>query len=267
MLSREDINKELGKNIFIYPLKDVRILGNSIDLTASTFAWTSDGEYIYDEAKEEIIVPPHKTACILTQEAIYVTAKIGGTYHSRVSIAKKGFGHIGTTLDPKYIGQSLIILHNHTNQTQIIKHKERIVSIIFHYLNTPILEKSHNSSPGHSVKLATYQQFDKYSQWCEANRWALEERELVYKFESSEDYAELKKKQKADDKYWKKPKQKFFSFLKGFAKKYGIIILLISILFLLLQKFLPSWDTSSKITFIGTLLAVILASIFTDWKK
>lgn len=190
MLSKEDYNKEIGKNIFIYPLDHVRILGNSIDLTASEFAWTSDGKYIYDSATETIKVPPHETACVLTREAIYVKSNIGGTYHSRVSMARKGFSHLGTMLDPEYFGQSLIILHNITDKLLEIdvKNHERIVSIIFYYLKTPILIESHKPNPGHFDKIEHFENYEAYRMWNENNRWATERRELVNTFLQSEEY-------------------------------------------------------------------------------
>lgn len=38
VLSIEDIKKEIGKNIFIWPFNEDNIKGNSINLTASKFA-------------------------------------------------------------------------------------------------------------------------------------------------------------------------------------------------------------------------------------
>ena len=40
MLSRRDIEKELGKGINVFPLQKDNIKENSINLTASTYAWT-----------------------------------------------------------------------------------------------------------------------------------------------------------------------------------------------------------------------------------
>ena len=43
MLSIEDIYREVGKNIFICPLNTDNFRDNSIDLTASEFAWNDPG--------------------------------------------------------------------------------------------------------------------------------------------------------------------------------------------------------------------------------
>ncbi len=39
----------------------------------------------------------------LGEEAIWVSRRIGGTYHPRVSLVSKGLGHISTTLDPPMV--------------------------------------------------------------------------------------------------------------------------------------------------------------------
>lgn len=172
MLSIEDIYREVGKNIFICPLNTDNFRDNSIDLTASEFAWTSDGVNIFNEEKGMIQVPPYKTACILTKEAIYVSERIGGTYHSRVSLTKKGFGHIGTMLDPKYCGQSLIMLHNTTDHNLELKEGERLVSLAFYYLETPIGEEIRSTPPSHSNKIAEMDSSGRYTAWCNNHQWA-----------------------------------------------------------------------------------------------
>ena len=172
MLSIEDIYREIGKNIYICPLDTSNFRDNSIDLTASEFAWTNDGIYIFNEQTRTIVVPRHKTACILTKETIYVSEKIGGTYHSRVSLVKRGFGHIGTMLDPKYCGHSLIMLHNTTDDDLELKEGERLVSLVFYYLSTPILEKTLSTPPSHSSKVAMMDKENRYQNWCDKNQWA-----------------------------------------------------------------------------------------------
>lgn len=172
MLSIEDIYREIGKNIFICPIDTNNFRDNSIDLTASSFAWTNDGKYIYDETTNKITVPPRETACILTNESIYVSAKIGGTYHSRVSLVKMGFGHISTTLDPKYCGQSLIVLHNCTDKALTLNKGDRIVSLMFYYLSTPICEEILSTPPSHIDKISKLDTNGLYSAWKDSNPWA-----------------------------------------------------------------------------------------------
>ncbi len=66
--------------------------------------------------KRYVDVPANDTVLITTVESIFVGPQIMGTFHSRVSIVSKGFGHISTTLDPTWCGRSL--LHSITHQTR-----------------------------------------------------------------------------------------------------------------------------------------------------
>lgn len=122
-LSNIDIEKLLGKEIFIYPYRANNSKGGSTyNLTASCFAYYVEGnDKIYAVKGNEIIIPPHKTVLIQTEESIYVSNKICGTYHSKVSLVSKGLGHIGTTLDPMYFGTSKIAIQNTSDEEKIIK--------------------------------------------------------------------------------------------------------------------------------------------------
>lgn len=182
MLSNEDIIKEIGKGILIHPIDLENIRGNSINLRASNLAWClNGGKYYIDESstyafnkdtqkihqgnssddevitkklsnivhknsdeKEVIIIPPNDTALIETLETISVNYKIGGTYHSKVGIVTQGVGHIGTTLDPGYTGQSLIAIHNHSNKAIIINVEDTFVTVIFDYLKSRATYDSNN---------------------------------------------------------------------------------------------------------------------------
>lgn len=279
MLSKEDYTREIGKNIFIYPLDYARILGNSIDLTASEFAWTSTGKNIYDEKTGVIKVPPHETACILTREAIYVTSDIGGTYHSRVSMAQKGFSHLGTMLDPEYYGQSLIVMHNITDKELEInaREHERIVSIIFYYLKTPILTESHKPNPGHLDKIEHYENYLKYKRWSEENRWASEKRELVSTFLSSDSYKKFKEKREIDEKVWesegkrryKALKERWEAMLSKFKQnifKYVLLCILSCLAVCLCLKVFSQSDSPGAIV-TATIIVVLLTTISNDLKS
>ncbi|MBR1854800.1 MAG: hypothetical protein IJ794_16925 [Lachnospiraceae bacterium] len=273
MLSKEDYSREIGKNIFIYPLEHVRILGNSIDLTASRFAWTANGKYIYNESSGLIEVPPHETACIITNEALYVKAKIGGTYHSRVSIAQKGFSHIGTMLDPEFFGQSLIILHNTTAKvlTINVKDHERIVSVIFYYLETPILVESHKPNPGHIDKLNNYERIDEYIKWRDQHRWATEKRELVDTFITSEEFKKYEERKKRDEQEWGNTFTRFKKgierYLKSNIASYIILLVICFIIFKVCTYFFPQMDDNTKAMYIATVIVVLINQISIDLKS
>lgn len=184
MLSRKDIEKELGKGINIYPLHLNNIKGNSINFTTSRNAWSlGRGQVIKDKNGKWIVAPkgetgqkkydimpggsavinegkrnilillPHATTIIETSEVIGVDNHIGGTLHSKVGMVAKGIGDIGTMLGPGFCGHLMISLHNVTDEVVEVEVGETFVSLVFYYLKTPDKVKNTNVS-GHVDKLA-----------------------------------------------------------------------------------------------------------------
>lgn len=140
VLSNVDIEYELSKakNIYIYPLDIKKIKGSTYNFKASNLAWSL-------ETKESLVkdgfitIPKNDSAIIVTEEVIRVSNKIGGTYHSKVKLVKKGLGHIGTTLDPTWQGHSVITVHNHSNDEKGVKIKvgDTFATLMLYYLNKP----------------------------------------------------------------------------------------------------------------------------------
>ena len=138
MLSNVDIVKEIKKkNLAISPLRNNTIKGASINLTASNIAWSLETRKKIIANDNVITISPHDTALILTRELVAVTDKIGGTYHSRVRDVSEGKGHIGTTLNPGWIGYSLIAVHNHTDEDEYVEVGKPFVTLVFEYVNSP----------------------------------------------------------------------------------------------------------------------------------
>lgn len=138
VLSDNDIKKLLGYHIFIYPFKIENLKPSSYNLTASKCAFIKEknGKQKLIVRDNKIIIPANKTAIIETQESIYVSKWITGTYHSRVKLANKGIGHIGTTLDPCFFGLSAIALHNETDEEISINIGDSIATIMFYSLKS-----------------------------------------------------------------------------------------------------------------------------------
>lgn len=183
MLSKLDIDKELGKGINIYPFNEENIKENSINLSASKYAWSmKKGKcYIDDEGdihkynknnssreieifkgkssvrdingEKYIILLPLSTTLVETKEVIAIDNYIGGTYHSRVGIVSLGIGHNGTMFGPNFSGHSLIAIHNVSEYPLKVKVGENIVSVVFNYLNTPI-DFPNATNNGHLDKMA-----------------------------------------------------------------------------------------------------------------
>lgn len=157
ILSDVDIRQEIGENILIYPFWEKHLKGASYNLSASKLAWDlASKDNIYNDQKKAVIIPPNSTALIETEETIWVSQKIAGTYHSRVTQVSHGTGHIGTTLDPNYIGPSLIAVHNHSEEeVKIPLENEPFLTLTFHYLHTPSRKEQHGNSHARKDVLVT----------------------------------------------------------------------------------------------------------------
>lgn len=192
LLSDVDIKKELGRNIFIYPLDFDNLKGSSINLRASKLAWSlSKKTSTFDISNNKIIIPAHDTVLVETEETLFVTNKISGSYHSRVKLVSKGIGHIGTTLDPEWVGPSLIALHNHTKLDTEIDVGESIVSIMFHYLKSKSIKKNTNT-PGRPELLNGFNLSDEEKIWLD-KEWRNDSNKLKEKLVNSEEYKNLLK--------------------------------------------------------------------------
>jgi len=151
LLSDVDIKREIGNNILIYPYKNKNLKGASYNLTPSQLAWDLKTKAtIYDPSTKTIVIHPRRTALIETFETVWVSPKIAGTYHSRVSQVSQGAGHIGTTVDPNYIGPSLISVHNHndTEPIQLVVGEDSLVTLAFQYVHTDSSIEQHANYPG-----------------------------------------------------------------------------------------------------------------------
>lgn len=189
MLSKQDIEKELGKGINIFPLHRDNIKENSINFTIGKNAWAlGSGSIVkcgntgYCMAKERdslnnnalkkkyisfgesaiikdgkaslLVLLPHTTTIVETSEVIAVDKYIGGTVHSKVGIVAQGVGHIGTMLGPCFCGHLMISLHNITDKVITIPVGDTFISVVFHHLDTPIEKEKNSNISGHVDKLA-----------------------------------------------------------------------------------------------------------------
>ena len=125
------------------------INGNLDKFYASANAWTvSDGKTAVFNNK--ISLPPGETVSILTEEALCVSNKISGTYHSRVSLSAKGLSNISTTLDPNWTGLSIISLTNNSKDEQTIDVGKGIVTLTFDYLHRKATKNTITIAPSRS---------------------------------------------------------------------------------------------------------------------
>lgn len=162
-LSNRDLYSEFGNNILLFPFVPYNIKGASINLSVSKYAWDLNTnkmllKKIVDN-KEILIIPPHSTVAIATQEIIYVGDNICGTYHSKVGMMIGGFSGISTTLDPEYIGSSLICLHNHTSCQKELIIGDTFVTLMVAYTAQPFLDSmvERPNTPGQRERISNFE--------------------------------------------------------------------------------------------------------------
>lgn len=259
MLSRTDIENELGKGICIFPFNHNNFKENSINLCASCFAWTlSSGTLYYNEStetfslqkknnnekthiftkgessiwdingKQYIILLPHSTTLVETEEVIAIGNNIGGTYHSKVGLVSQGIGHIGTMLGPNFTGNSLIAIHNITNEVLKIQVGDSFVSVVFHYLNTA-MEDNNPTVSGHLDKMAQLGIHLNSIESAELGEdWRKKPNEVREKMLASEPYRQFIYSKKST----------FLTTLKQYINKENIIIVIFLIVIVLGSFFL-----------------------------
>jgi len=272
MLSIVDIKKELGKNIYLYPICSDSIRGSSIDLHASAFAWSLKTKKSIYDGNKYIVIPANDTALIYTEEAMHVTNKIGGMYHSKVSLVSKGLGHISTALDPQYVGNSIIALHNHTENDYQLPVGSEFVSVIFYYLASPDYKRgrTHNIYPGHPRLIAGFDKEECYIEWRNKNQWTVNERLLLEKMKNSDEYSECK------NNYHRELEEFNGQWFKNrIAKYFGVIAcaLIITVGFSIpsyivdLGNISIIFQTFTERIVLPVLLAVITSFVVIDFKR
>ncbi|OBQ09753.1 MAG: hypothetical protein AN482_10745 [Anabaena sp. LE011-02] len=131
VLSYQDIIRELGKGIYFHPLKlspkpkepkgSIRV--SDLCFTASENAYSMglekplpiQTESNPDKPNEEqkfFYIPSRDTVLIWTDESVWLSNKFRGPLYSVVEPASKGLGHIGTRVNPRWVGVLCIPLHN-----------------------------------------------------------------------------------------------------------------------------------------------------------
>lgn len=272
MLSIVDLKKELGHNIYIYPIHVNSIKSNSIDLHVSKFAWSvSTKKCISDEKKEYVNIASNDTALIYTEESIYVSNCIGGSYHSKVTLVSRGAGHIGTTLDAQYVGCSLIAIHNHGQEDLKLKIGSEFVTLQFWYLHTPDYENavSHDNEPGHTKLLGGYEGIDSYIEFRNENIWATKKAALYHKMIESDEFKKCK------DEFEKEIDEFSKSKLKVRKKRYTtvIVIAVLIVIGVSIPAYLLPFEQVNTIAkgvserfIFPILVATITAFVFSDIK-
>ncbi|WP_053361366.1 hypothetical protein [Bacillus sp. FJAT-27251] len=146
MLSDVDIKKLLNKEVVVHPYKEENLTPLGYNLTPSDFVFSLSTEELINQEDGYYSIKPHDTVLVLTEESIWVSKRIAGTFHSKVGVVSSGFGHISTTLDPNWSGPLLISLNNPTKMTLKLAKNKTFITLIFYPLNT-ISQKDHDNNP------------------------------------------------------------------------------------------------------------------------
>jgi len=264
-LSNVDIEKELIQgNILVFPFVKENIKGASYNFTVGQFAYRvpSDPndpyESVYNSVNQRITLPPRSTVLVATNESIWVSNKIAGTYHSKVKLVSKGIGHIGTTLDPNFLGVALIALHNLSDsEVSLATGKETFVSITFHYLKTQATA-DHDNNPGRPDLVSMIRPNEDDREWLEVN-YRSNKNNLSQVLNSDPEFKEFKTE-------FEKPAAARFGKIRSFLP-YIICSLLIG-----LGVYLTETSSDKRIVSIADKLstgavAVVIAQIFYDIRR
>lgn len=212
--------------------------------------------------EQYILILPLSTTLIETKEVLALGANIGGTYHSKVGLVSKGLGHIGTMVGPNFSGDSLIAIHNISNEIVILNVGESFVSVVFHYLTTPFTYSNPTTS-GHTDKFSSLGLDVSEDQLAELNQdWKKKFEEVQKKMCQSREFQKLEKEIKS---------QKWKNIKRLFCKK-NIFISVITIAVLCGLYFAASYldaksgqtvwvDRFFSVGFSGIFVAVITAII------
>ncbi len=136
VLTDVDIIKALGKDIVIEPFTPDFLTPVGYDFSVGDFVYSlEDG--LLEPRNDCYILPAKSTVQILTKESLWVSGRIAGTFHSKVSLVSKGLSHISTTLDPGWYGPMLISMRNNTNKGFPLKVGSTFVTLVFFKVQTP----------------------------------------------------------------------------------------------------------------------------------
>lgn len=153
--SDRDILRALNKEIVIEPFDQKCLTPIGYDFRI--------GDYVFslEHGLLEVVngfyeLPPKSTIQVLTKEALWVSSRVAGTFHSKVSLVSRGLSHISTTLDPLWYGPLLITFRNNTDNTIRMRPGDSFVTLLFSRVRTQT--KLPHNKPSHRQDILLSQQ-------------------------------------------------------------------------------------------------------------
>lgn len=142
LLTDLDIKRLLNRDIVIDPFDPDSLTPVGYDFRVGSFVFSLEhGLLSPHDGRYEI--PAWSTVQILTKESLWVSKRIGGSFHSKVSLASRGFAHIATTLDPNWSGPLLITTRNNTDKMMYLTEDQAFVTLLFFRVQTPTVTPHH----------------------------------------------------------------------------------------------------------------------------
>ena len=146
LLTDKDILKLLGKDIVIEPFQEKDGLTPvGYDFHIGEFVYSLEKGLLEPE-NGSYTLPAESTVQILTRESLWVSKRIAGLFHSKVSLVSKGLSHIATTLDPNWYGPLLITMRNNNKKPFKIQQDAAFVTLVMFKVSTPTETPHHKPS-------------------------------------------------------------------------------------------------------------------------
>jgi deoxycytidine triphosphate deaminase len=143
ILTDTDIKKLLGKEIVIEPFDDKHLTPVGYDLTVGQFVYSFKRGLLSPDEDFTYEIEPHEHVLVLSKEFVWISPKIGGTFHSKVSLVSQGFSHISTTLDPQWTGPLLIAIPNVSDRTLCLQEDQEFVTLVLYRTQSPATKPHH----------------------------------------------------------------------------------------------------------------------------
>lgn len=103
--------------------------------------------------KKAVVIQPHDTAIIWSQEIVGVDYTIAGTCHSKVYWTTQGVSHMSTTLDPGFVGNFIFSVCNNTNNPLTLYSGETKIATLVLTLLKQKTKHENNIRSGHITSL------------------------------------------------------------------------------------------------------------------
>lgn len=121
----------------------VIVLGDKIEENVDEYLTVRDET---DDDGVDIEIPSRTGAIIITHEAIYNSGRSLATVHGRSRMTARGFILNSITIDPNFEGKIIVYLYNSTAKPQKIKSNDRILTLIFHGVETETGNTPHTNT-------------------------------------------------------------------------------------------------------------------------